>query len=179
VFHAGDRGTGILWAFRGLGAFLGPFLARRYTRDLRGLFLAIGVSFAVYGTFYGVFPLMGGLWTAAPFVMLAHLGGGTQWTLSTYGLQILVPDRIRGRVMAFDFAFVTLTLGASILAAGWAADHADPRVVMGVMASVAVAYAVVWSALTTPIRRSGAGMGLVGGTTPTREAPGEEPARPL
>jgi MFS family permease len=153
VFHAGDRGTGILWAARGVGALVGPFLVRRYTGDLRGLFLAIGTSFAVYGLFYGLMPLMGSLWAAAPFVLAAHLGGGAQWTLSTYGLQRIVPDRIRGRVFAFDFALVTTTLAASILVAGWAADHFDPRAVMVVLAAVAGAYAVIWSVLTTPIRR--------------------------
>jgi MFS family permease len=153
VFHAGDRGTGILWAFRGLGALIGPFVARRFTRDLPSLFTAISVSFVVYGLFYAVFPLMGSLWAAAPFVLLAHLGGGAQWTLSTYGLQRIVPDRIRGRVMSFDYGFVTLTLGASILVAGWAADNFDPRIVMEVLAGVAVAYAVVWSTFTATIRR--------------------------
>jgi MFS family permease len=153
VFDAGDRGTGILWAARGLGALLGPFLVRRYTNDLRSLFMAIGASFAVYGVFYGLMPLVGSLWAAAPFVLAAHLGGGAQWTLSTYGLQRIVPDRIRGRVFAFDFAFVTLTLAASILVAGWAADRFDPRAVMGVLAGVALVYAVVWSSLTAPIRR--------------------------
>jgi MFS family permease len=153
VFHAGDRGTGILWAARGVGALVGPFLVRRYTGDLRNLFVAIGTSFAVYGLFYGLMPLMGSLWAAAPFVLAAHLGGGAQWTLSTYGLQRIVPDRIRGRVFAFDFALVTTTLAGSILVAGWAADHFDPRAVMVVLAAIAGAYAVVWSMLTTPIRR--------------------------
>jgi MFS family permease len=153
VFHAGDRGTGILWAARGVGALVGPFLVRRYTGDLRNLFVAIGTSFAVYGLFYGLMPLVGSLWAAAPFVLAAHLGGGAQWTLSTYGLQRIVPDRIRGRVFAFDFALVTTTLAGSILVAGWAADRFDPRAVMVVLAAVAGAYAVVWSMLTTPIRR--------------------------
>jgi len=153
VFHAGDQGTGILWGFRGVGALVGPFLARRYTRDLRSLFAAIGVSFAVYGVFYATVPLMPTLWAAAVFVLLAHLGGGAQWTLSTYGLQIIVPDRIRGRVFSFDFGLVTLTLACSILIGGWAADHFDPRAVMLVMSGVALAYAVVWSAATTRLRR--------------------------
>jgi predicted MFS family arabinose efflux permease len=153
VFHAGDLGTGILWGFRGVGVLVGPFLAGRYTRDLRSLFGAIGVSFAVYGVFYVTVPLMPTLWAAAIFVLLAHLGGGAQWTLSTYGLQVIVPDRIRGRVFAFDFGLVTLTLACSILVGGWAAERFDPRAVMLVMSGVALAYAVVWSAATTRLRR--------------------------
>ena len=162
VFHAGDTGTGILWGFRGVGALVGPFLARRFTKDLGSLFAAIGVSFAVYGLFYGTVPLMPTLWGAALFVLLAHLGGGAQWTLSTYGLQVLVPDRIRGRVFAVDFGMVTLTLACSILAAGWAADHFDPRAVMAVMAAIALGYAAVWSVATTAIRRQHADVSIAG-----------------
>ena len=51
------------------------------------------------------------LWVAAIVIFVAHLGGGTQWALSTYGLQVLVPDYIRGRVFAVDFALITLSLG--------------------------------------------------------------------
>ena len=56
-------------------------------------------------------------------VRFAHLGGGAQWTLSSYGLQRIVPDRIRGRVFAFDFALITLTLTVSALVTGWAAER--------------------------------------------------------
>src|SRR2546426_3963279 len=47
VFHGTDRGTGILFGFRGLRVVLGPFLVRRFMRedDLTGLFWAIGASF--------------------------------------------------------------------------------------------------------------------------------------
>ena len=33
VYGMGDRGSGILYAFRGLGALAGPFLARPFIRD--------------------------------------------------------------------------------------------------------------------------------------------------
>lgn len=153
VFDTGDAGTGILYAFRGVGALVGPFLARAFVRDTVSLFRAIGAALAVYGVFYAMFPLMDTLWTAAPFALLAHLGGGAVWTLSTYGLQILVPDRIRGRVFSLDFLLVTLTIALSNLLGGWAADQIDPRIVMGILAAVSVIYAVVWTALTTGIRR--------------------------
>jgi MFS family permease len=153
IFDAGDRGTGILFAFRGLGALIGPFLVRRFTRDLRALFVVIGLSFAVYGGAYAAFPVAGTLLAGALFVFLAHLGGGAQWTLSTYGLQRIVPDRLRGRVFAFDYGLVTLTIALSTAVTGWAADRLDPRTVMLGLASVSLAWSVVWSAATTSIRR--------------------------
>lgn len=152
VYDAGDRGTGILLAARGLGALTGPFLARRFIHDLRTLFLGIGAAFAVFGVSYAFVPLAGSLWVAAAFVLAGHLGGGAQWTLSTYGLQRIVPDRIRGRVFSFDFGLVTLTMAGSILLSGWAADRFGVRPVVTIVALVAVIWAVVWSALTTSIR---------------------------
>jgi MFS family permease len=153
VFDTGDAGTGVLYAFRGVGALLGPFLARAFVRDTVTLFRAIGAALAVYGIFYAMFPLMGTLWTAAPFALLAHLGGGAVWTLSTYGLQLLVPDRIRGRVFSLDFLLVTLTIALSNLLGGWAADAIDPRIVMGILAGVSVTYGAVWTGFTAGIRR--------------------------
>jgi MFS family permease len=153
VFDTGDAGTGILYAFRGLGALAGPFVARVFIRDTAGLFRAIGVSLAVYGVFYGIFPFMDDIWAAGAFALLAHLGGGAQWTLSTYGLQRIVPDHIRGRVFSFDYGMVTMTIALSNLAAGAAAGRFDPQAVMWGLAAISLSYAVVWSAATTGIRR--------------------------
>lgn len=155
VFHEGDAGIGILMAARGLGALIGPFIATRYARTSeRRLFAAIGVSLAAFAVFYALFPLMPALLLAAPFATGAHLGGGAQWVLSTYGLQKIVPDRIRGRVFAFDFALVTLSITLSNLGAGWAAQHWSPRVTMLGLALIALAYAAAWWIGTRAVRRS-------------------------
>jgi MFS family permease len=162
VFDTGDWGTGVLFAFRGVGALVGPFVARAFVRDTLSMFRAIGAALAVYGVFYAIFPLMGGLWTAAPFALLAHLGGGAVWTLSTYGLQLFVPDRIRGRVFSLDYLLVTLSIAISNLLGGWAADQIDPRIVMGMLAAVSLTYAAVWSLFTGRIRRRERAAALVG-----------------
>lgn len=153
VFQTGDRGTGILLAARGIGALIGPFLARRFTQNLRSLYAAIGVSFAVYGLSYGIVSLSPALWFAAVFVVSAHLGGGAQWTLSTYGLQRIVPDNIRGRVFSFDFGLATLSFSVSILLGGWVADQWGALAAIAVLAGVSGAWAIVWTTLTSRIRR--------------------------
>jgi MFS family permease len=156
VYGAGDRGTGILLAFRGVGIVLGPFLVRPFLRDddLRTMFLAIAVSFAVFGLSYALVPWMATIYLAGVLVLVGHLGGGLQWTLSTYGLQLLVPDHIRGRILAFDQALIELTVAGSAILAGWIADVVDVRFVMLGLAGVAGAYAVIWTLATTGIRRS-------------------------
>jgi MFS family permease len=155
VYQMGDRGSGILYGFRGVGALLGPFLARPFIRDrnLRSLFAAISVCLAVYGIFYAAVPWMPTIWLAGVLVMFAHFGGGGQWTLSTYGLQLIVPDRIRGRVLGFDDALITFTLAVSSLLAGWAAEVVSVRVVMAGLAAVELLFAVVWTIATRKVAR--------------------------
>jgi len=155
VFDAGAIGIGILMGGRGLGALIGPFLGRWIAgRDDRRLFPAIGLALAVFGASYLVFGLAPTLGVAFVTVIFAHLGGGAQWSLSTYGLQRIVPDFIRGRIFSFDFALITLSLAISSTVAGWAADRFGPRVAASTAGAVALLWAIVWWIATRDIRRS-------------------------
>jgi MFS family permease len=155
VFDAGDVGIGLLMAARGVGALIGPFVGRAALgpKDRR-LFAAIGVALATFGLGYSLLGFVGGLVLAMPAVALAHVGGGAQWTLSTYGLQVIVPDRIRGRIFAFDGMLVTLTFGASSVLNGWLAEtFGAPATALG-MGALAIVWAAAWSWLTTDVRRA-------------------------
>jgi MFS family permease len=154
-FEAGEIGIGILMAARGVGALIGPFLGRWLAGpDDRRLFAAIGLALGVFGLGYTTLGFMPSLLLAAPAVATAHLGGGAQWTLSSYGLQRIVPDRIRGRIFAFDSALITLTLTASALVTGWTATTYGARPTAVVLGLVAIAWAGTWTWLTTDVRRA-------------------------
>jgi MFS family permease len=155
VFDAGDPGTGTLLAFRGLGVLIGPFLVRRLFRDedLRPVFLAIPIAWAIFGLFYAGAAWSPWLVLAGACIMVGHFGGGAQWTLSTYALQRIVPDRIRGRIFGFDYGLVTFTVALSATVGGAAAEVVDPRVVMFAMSTIALAYAVIWTVATAGVRR--------------------------
>lgn len=156
IFFAGAVGIGALMAARGAGALIGPFLGRAIARtDDRRLFTAIGIALATFGASYIVFGFTTSLLMAIPVVFCAHLGGGGQWTLSTYGLQRLVPDRLRGRIFSFDFALVTLSIAISSLVTGWAADRFGPRPAAVGLGIVALTWALSWWSLTGDIRRAG------------------------
>ena len=154
-FHGGAVALGVLMAFRGLGALIGPFVARRSlgTEDRR-LFQAIGIGLVVFGIGYAVLGLVPSLALALPAIALAHVGGGAQWMLSSYGLQKLVPDRIRGRIFAFDGMLVTLTFGMSSLLTGWLADVIGPRETAVLLGGIAILWAGLWFWLTTDVRRA-------------------------
>ena len=156
AFHAGDRGTGILFGFRGLGVFVGPFLVRRFIDDddMTVLFWTISGAFLIYGAPYAVAPWMPNIYLAGLFVMVGHFGGGAQWTLSSYALQVIVPDHIRGRIFAFDEGLITLTIACSATLAGLVADHVRVSFVMLGLAGVTLVYTVVWTVATRNVRRS-------------------------
>ena len=155
VFHGGDVAIGLLMAARGVGALIGPFVGRTMLgANDRRLFGVIGGALAVFGLGYMLLGFAPTLAFAMPFVAIAHLGGGAQWTLSSYGLQRIVPDRIRGRIFAFDGALITLTFGISAVATGFAADLYGDRPVAAWLGAIGIAYAVAWTWLTTDVRRA-------------------------
>ncbi|HEX2193595.1 MAG TPA: MFS transporter [Candidatus Limnocylindria bacterium] len=149
VFGAGDAGIGVLFAARGLGALTGPFIARAVvgTED-RGLLLGIGASLAIVSASYALFPLAPSLAIAAGLVFLAHCGGGSQWALSTLGLQRATPDGIRGRIFSLDYGMVTLAIAASTLLAGTLADAVAPSAAVWTMVALIAAAGVGWIALS-------------------------------
>ncbi len=115
------------------------------------------------------------VWVAAIVIFVAHLGGGTQWALSTYGLQVVVPDYIRGRVFAVDFALITLSLGISSLVASAIADSAGPRIAAFVLGGFAVAWAGTWWIFTRNVRRATLRGGIDTASSPTDEFGPPEP----
>jgi MFS family permease len=165
VFTAGDIGFGFLMAMRGVGALTGPFIGHRVSgRDHERLLPVIAIALAVFGGGYMLLGVSPTLLIAGLAVFTAHLGGGAQWVLSTYGLQRIVPDRIRGRIFAFDFALITLSLGVSSLVASAIADAIGPRPAVMIVGGVAFAWAAAWWFITRDVR-----------TTPIFEGCGEPP----
>jgi MFS family permease len=148
VFHAGDRGTGLLFAFRGIGSLIGPFLIRPLIREgnRKRLFAAVIWTPAVFALVYGVLPWMPVILLAGVAALVAHVAGGAQWTLVTYEYQTIVPDAVRGRIFGFDGALITFTLSLSNALCGWLAGLFGVRDVMtAVGVCVALYAAVVWS----------------------------------
>jgi MFS family permease len=152
VYQGGELAIGLLFAARGLGALIGPFLARSWIgADQARLFVGIAVSLGVFGLGYAMLPFAPFLWAGGLCVFVAHLGGGAQWTLSTYGLQRVVPDRIRGRVFSVDFALVTLTMAGSTLVAGLLADTIGPSAAMLVLLVPGLLGGLAWVLLSRPL----------------------------
>jgi MFS family permease len=155
VFKAGDGGIGLLYAGRGLGALLGPFLIRPLAGSDRAKmrrvivmgFIIQAVGYTIFAGSTGV-----GLWLAVLSLVLAHLGGGINWTGSSILLQEIVPDQYRGRVFAIDLGFSSLTLTVSTLVWSVALQVGiAPAWLALAGAAVFLSFGLAWNAWTRKI----------------------------
>ncbi|MBV8547091.1 MAG: MFS transporter, partial [Acidobacteria bacterium] len=149
IFRAGAFGIGLLFAARGLGALLGPFLLRAVGSRRDDLqYRLIGPAVLLFGIGYMCLGLSHSLLAGGIAVFAAHLGGGAQWQTSTYGLQRETPDWIRGRVFGADYGFVTLTMAISSLGAGIVSDRFGATAATVGVASIAILWGLVWGGWT-------------------------------
>jgi MFS family permease len=149
----GDGATGLLLGARGIGVALGPLIAARLVGpELSRVLLLCGCAGLSFGVCYLGLSIAPVLAVAVPFALLAHLGGGAQWTLSTYGLQRRAPDHIRGRIMAGDFGIVTLIITVSNLAAGGLAAVIGVRAAIASFAVLGLLAGGAYLLFTRPVR---------------------------
>lgn len=147
-FAGTNIATGLLFAARGLGAMVGPLLARGVvgaTPGRRAVIAVCSVASLLYCAVYAALPFASVFAVALVLVFLAHLGGGSNWSMSTYGLQIETPDHVRGRVMALDYGLATLAIGISSIGAGLLADALGEGVATWWLMAIGGAVSVAWT----------------------------------
>lgn len=149
VFEAGDAGTGALFGARGLGNMIGPILALAvFGRSSQRILGSIGWMMMLWGVGYLLVGIAPSLFLTAIAVFIAHMGGGTQFTFSTYGLQELMPDDVRGRVFALDFGIDTLAIAVSAVIIGALAQSIPLRPLFIGLGVVAIVFGSAWTAIT-------------------------------
>ena len=153
AFGLGPLGIGLMYSARGVGALLGPLLTRRWATDPARLYAVLAGSMAVFGLGYLALGVTG--WFALVLVLLAvaHAGGGANWILSTYGLQAVVPDALRGRVFSADYTLATLVIAGSQVVFGLLSDHVPARELLSASGAVVLLYAGLWWLSTCGLRR--------------------------
>ncbi len=149
IFAAGPTGMGTLFMARGLGALLGPLLARRLVgEEPQTMVGAIGAAFVMTGGFYMLFGATPTLAWAALALFMGTMASNVLWVFSSTLLQISVPDTYRGRVFAADFMLFTVIMTLSILATAWGLDYAalTPRILAVISGSLLVLTGLFWLA---------------------------------
>ena len=139
--------TGLLFAGRGVGALVGPLLARRlFGESATSLRRAIQMAFPLSMLSIIAFAYAPNVWVGALCLVASHAGGSICWVNSSQLLQLTVPNPLQGRVFAVELAAFTFTMALSNAFAGRALGHAwlDLRGVTFVMAGAAGLSAIVW-----------------------------------
>jgi MFS family permease len=141
-------GTGLLFAVRGLGALVGPLMLRRVLLHRSWLLPGLALSMGVYGLSYLGVSVSRWFGLVLALVLVAHLAGGANWVMSSYALQQIVPDRLRGRVFATDMMIATLAISVSQFVVSGFVDRVAVRVLFACCATTTLCYAVAWRWLT-------------------------------
>ncbi|NRG40915.1 MFS transporter [Rathayibacter sp. VKM Ac-2835] len=144
----------LLFAARGAGAVIGPRVARfaaERSGDLRG---GIVVAVLLFGVAYALVSISTSVVLAVALVLLAHLGGSMNASLSGCGLQSITANDLRGRVFAVDnmIAMLAIALSQALVALGILL--LEPRTVMALCSAAVLGSAALWWSATrrTPLR---------------------------
>jgi MFS family permease len=99
ILHGGPKGLGLLMASAGFGSLCGALiLASRST--IRGLGRIVAASALIFGVALTLFALSRVFWLSAVLLLVVGLSMITQAASSNTLIQSMVPDALRGRVMA-------------------------------------------------------------------------------
>jgi len=116
VLHGGARALGILMSASGVGALLGAFsLALR--RDIRGLGRWVATAAGAFGAALIAFSFSHTIWVSAALLIPVGYSLMVEMASSNTLIQAMVPDRLRGRVMAvYSMMFMGMAPIGALLA---------------------------------------------------------------
>jgi MFS family permease len=122
TFHSGARGLGILMGASGVGALLGALsLASRV--GLRGYGRTIAFAAIGFGLSLIAFSMVRSLWLGVGLLLPVGFAMMTQMAASNTLIQSMIPNELRGRVMAvYSMMFMGMAPIGALLAgslAGW------------------------------------------------------------
>lgn len=155
ILHGGPSGLGLLMGASGTGAVIGALTLAARTR-LTGLGTWIAASSAAFGASLILFSLSRSFWLSAALLVPAGFAMMVQMAGSNTLVQRMVPDALRGRVMAvYSMMFMGMAPIGALLAGGLADRIGAPLTVAagGVVCVLAAGvFAVQLPALRGPAR---------------------------
>jgi MFS family permease len=148
ILHGGARGLGILMGSTGVGALLGA-LTLAFRQGVKGLGRWVAWCCAGFGTSLAVFALSHSFWISVLLLLPVGYTMMLQMACSNTLIQVMVPDALRGRVMAvYSMMFMGMAPIGALLGGAMAERLGAPvTVAIGGVASVAGA---CWFGLQLP-----------------------------
>jgi MFS family permease len=117
-------GIGVMYSARGVGAAIGPILVRKLFGDSsRVLQVAIGAGFFLGAVSYAFMVEFNSLAGASICLGLATLFGSIIWVYSSALIHMEAEESFLGRIFSTELGILTLVMGVSNWAAGYAVDH--------------------------------------------------------
>jgi MFS family permease len=122
ILHGGPKGLGLLVGTAGFGSLCGALsLAAR--SSIRGLGRVVGMSAIVFSLALIVFSLSREFWLSAVVLFVVGMSIITQLASTNTLIQSMVPDALRGRVMAVYSMMLMGMTPFGALVGGWVAER--------------------------------------------------------
>jgi predicted MFS family arabinose efflux permease len=170
ILHGGPKGLGLLMSAAGLGSLCGALtLASRST--IRGLGRFVAVSALMFGVALMCFALSRVFWLSAALLFVVGMSMITQAASTNTLIQSMVPDALRGRVMA---VYAMMLMGMSpfgALVEGALAERIGAPYTIVIGGCICVAGAIVFN-IRLPALRVLARQLIDAQTLAATEAPG-------
>jgi MFS family permease len=169
ILHSGARGLGILMGATGLGALLGALMLAARS-GVQGLGRLIAIACAGFGASLILFSFSRSFWVSVASLVPAGFSMMLQMASANTLLQAMVPDRLRGRVMAlYSMSFMGMApFGALISGAAAHRLGAPLTVALGAGGCVigAALFALRLPRLRGEARQLIIAQGMLGGEPP-------------
>ncbi len=166
ILHGGARGLGILMGATGVGAMFGALTLATKT-GVKGLGRWVTISCAAFGASLFLFSFSTWYWVSVVLLLPAGYSMMLQMACSNTLIQSMVPDQLRGRVMAvYSMMFMGMApIGA--LFGGALADRVGAPITLAV-GGIACVLGAIWFGRALPdlrieARRLIIAQGLAGG----------------
>ncbi|HZK82225.1 MAG TPA: MFS transporter [Humisphaera sp.] len=146
VFRRGSVGIGAIWGSAGVGLIIGAIFAHRIFPRLsfKGYKITVSICYIVHGVFYLLFSLSPSFAAAIFFIGASRVAVGVSSVCNSSQLLRHVAHEYRGRVFSTIETWTWMTMMVSMSVAGFASDHASPRVIGTVAAFFSMSTAFWW-----------------------------------
>jgi MFS family permease len=169
ILHSGARGLGLLMGAAGVGAIIGT-LALAARQGVRGLGRWVMFAAMGFGTSLILFSMSHWFWLSILLVMPAGFAMILQMASSNTLIQTMVPDELRGRVMAvYSMMFMGMAPFGALLS-GAIAQHVGAPLTIRLGGIICLAggavFALTWPALRGEARQLILAQSMAGGEPP-------------
>jgi MFS family permease len=151
IFHSGAHGLGVLLGINGAGALCGA-LVMAAKRGLKGLSAWIAIAAIIFSISVTGFGMAPNFWSAAALLYVVGFATMIQFGSTNTLIQMMAPDRLRGRaISAYSMMYMGTTPIGS-MAAGLAAEHIGARVTISAGGMFCLLASIVYASRLSEIR---------------------------